>query len=217
MDHFPYCATRGDVRTVTVTVTIAPLQHLIGTGGTTGFIHIWQGADSRCLWNGAESPLAASSLKAQETFLECIGIITTTIEPLEEVITSETANLLSYALQHLRIEDRTWHLTDPYFTEEEWARVLECRTVLLHEPEELLVQLGSANELTLADVERMKGWVVRKRKISLCGCIAHNCEDDFFTNVLGVLVALQPPLNDDLGNDFASIFLTYMLKAANLT
>ena len=39
----------------------------------------------------------------------------------------------------------------------------------------------------------------------------------FYTDVLGVLVTIQPPLNDDTGSLFANVLLTHILKAANLS
>ena len=214
-------------------------------------------------------PLAASSPEAQAKFLEGVGIITTEVEPLEEVLDTDTAQLLSCALQHRRIKDSSVHLTDPYFVEEEWRNVLEekkstliqgvrarvsqpsiynslpvCsirtfRTYLKENRQELYIEGWPTLTLTpsivdaadiiweLATVENVsavpavrekgKEWLERQGEVPLCACIAHTCKDpDIFTDVLGELITIQPPLNDDTGTMFANILSVHILKVANL-
>ena len=160
------------------------------------------------LCQGRGPALAASSLKAQETFLKGVGMITTDVEPLEEILSSRDAELLSCALKHRRVTEMK--LTDPYFTDEEWERVLDNRAELLDDAEDLLA-LGTSTQ------EKAGDWIERKKRLPLCACEAHKCNSDFFTDILGVLVTLQPPLNDDSGNVFFSVFLTHVLKVADLT
>ena len=57
--------------------------------------------------------LAAGSAEAQSKFLEGVGIVTTQVEHLENVLDRESAELLSCALQHQRYNEG--RLTDPYF------------------------------------------------------------------------------------------------------
>ena len=83
--------------------------------------------------------LAACSLDAQQTFLEGVGMVTTQVEPLEEVLDSEVAEMLSCALRHKRIDNP--NLTDPYFTEEQWHNVQSKAHTLLDDAEELVEEL----------------------------------------------------------------------------
>ena len=142
-------------------------------------------------------------------------ILATDIEPLEEILSSEAAELLSCALKHQRMTDRTRKLTNPYFTDEEWERVMDNRTELLDDADELLDGLGTA----ATTHDRARDWIERKRQLPLCGCKAHKCHDDVYGRPSGVGNSPHPPppLNDDSGNVFASVFLTHILNVANLT
>ncbi|CAI8036415.1 hypothetical protein GBAR_LOCUS20400 [Geodia barretti] len=65
--------------------------------------------------------------------------------------------------------------------------------------------------------DKGKEWLESKGEVPLCACKAHKCEDpDLFTDVLGELIPLQPPLNDDTGTMFANTVLMHIIKAANL-
>ena len=131
------------------------------------------------------------------------------MEPLEDILDAETAEVLSCALQHQRYEG---NLTDPYFTEEHWRAVVKKRTALLDEAEELVEEIVSSSKQVQ---DKGREWLGRKRTIPLCTCKAHKCRDeDFFTNVVGELVKLQPP---DTGAIFADDLLSHILKAAHLT
>ena len=102
--------------------------------------------------------LAAGSATAQETFLQGVGIITTDIEPLEEILSSDAAELLSCALNHRRRADKTRKVTDPYFTVEEWERVLDNCTDLVEDADKLLE--GSTHS-----IDGAQDWKERKRSI----------------------------------------------------
>ena len=69
-------------------------------------------------------------------------MITTDVEPLEEILSSRDAELLSCALKHRRVTEMK--LTDPYFTDEEWERVLDNRAELLDDADDLLDGLGTS-------------------------------------------------------------------------
>jgi hypothetical protein len=138
-------------------------------------------------------------------------MITTDIGPLEDILSSDAAELLSCALSHRKRKDTTLTLTDPYFTDKEWEHVLKTRSDLVEDADQLLE--GSTYSVDKAEV-----WRERKRTIPLCNCTAHTCCDEaLFRNVLGLLVPLQPPLTDDSGNYCASVLLPYILKMANLS
>jgi hypothetical protein len=138
-------------------------------------------------------------------------MITTDIGPLEDILSSDAAELLSCALSHRKRKDTTLTLTDPYFTDKEWEHVLKTRSDLVEDADQLLE--GSTHSVDEAEV-----WKERKRTIPLCNCTAHTCCDEaLFRNVLGLLVPLQPPLTDDSGNYCASVLLPYILKMANLS
>ena len=119
---------------------------------------------------------------------------------------------LSCALTHKRVYDR--NLTDPYFTEEQWQSVLDA---LLDDATDIVGEVVAIVENVSTIREKGKNWLERKGNIPLCTCKAHKCQDpDFYTDVLGALVTIQPPLNDDTGSLFANVLLTHILKAANL-
>ena len=161
--------------------------------------------------------LAAGSAEAQRKFLEGVGVVSTDIGPLEEVLDSNTTEMISCALQHRKVRDSSIRLTDPYFTDEQRQTVLEGKSrVLISEAANIMEELDTTEELT-AIRQKGKRWLEKKGEIPLCACKAHKCEDpDFFTDVLGNLVTLQPPLNDDTGTIFANTLLTCIIKAANL-
>ena len=52
-------------------------------------------------------------------------MVTTDVEPLQEVLDSDAAEILSCALSHKRITKSPFKLTDPYFTKEQWEIVLD--------------------------------------------------------------------------------------------
>ena len=164
---------------------------------------------------GCES-LAAGSAEAQRKFLEGVGVVSTDIGPLEEVLDSNTTEMISCALQHRKVHYSLFRLTDPYFTDEQRQTVLEGNSrVLISEAANIMEELDTVQELTAI---RLKGkrWL-EKGEIPLCACKPHKCEDpDFFTDVLGNLVTLQPPLNDDTGTIFANTLFTCIIRAANL-
>ena len=162
-------------------------------------------------------PLTASSAEAQSKFLEGVGIVTTQVEPLEEVLNSDTAELLSCALQHRRMKDKSIHLTDPYFVEEQWRNVLEeKKSTLIVDAADIMGELTTVENVS-AVCDKGKEWLESKGEVPLCACKAHKCEDpDLFTDVLGELIPLQPPLNDDTGTMFANTVLMHIIKAANL-
>ena len=160
--------------------------------------------------------LAAGSAEAQSKFLEGVGIVTTQVEHLENVLDRESAELLSCALQHQRYKEG--RLTDPYFTEEQWKAVVAGRSALLHDAEELVTRILGSSGQVLQNPDKRREWLGRKRKVPLCDCKAHKCDnDEFFTDVLGELVKLQAPLNDNSGTRFANVLLSHILKVANLT
>ena len=150
------------------------------------------------------SPVAAGSAEAQSKFLEGVGIVTTQVEHLENVLDRESAELLSCALQHQRYNEG--RLTDPYFTEEQWKAVVAGRSALLHDAEELVTRILCSSGQVLQNPDKRREWLGRKRKVPLCDCKAHKCDnDEFFTDVLGELVKLQAPLNDNSGTRFANV------------
>ena len=151
----------------------------------------------------------AGSVDAQQAFLQGVGMIRTDVEALEDVLPTSDALLLTCALEHRRIEDS--NLTDPYFTEEEWQRVLKTRTQLLDEADDML------GDVVPTSKEKASDWVQRKRSIPLCNCQVHQCDNELYLDVLSVLVSLPKPLNDDTGNTFAQVFLAHILKSSNLT
>ena len=161
-------------------------------------------------------PLAASSVEAQTKFLEGVGLVTTKVEPLEEVLDAQTAEVLSCALSHKRIRKNPFQLTDPYFTDEQWEVVLETQTDLMDEAEGLLDSF-SPEELPTMQQQRGKEWVSKTRQVPLCNCKAHLSEGKFFIDIVVPLLPLQAPLNDNTGNVSASILLRYLLKLANLS
>ena len=160
--------------------------------------------------------LAAGSAEAQSKFLEGVGIVTTQVEHLENVLDRESAELLSCALQHQRYKEG--RLTDPYFTEEQWKAVVAGRSALLDDAEELVDGILGSSGQVLQNPDKRREWLGRKRKVPLCDCKAHKCDnDEFFTDVLGELVKLQAPLNDNSGTRFANVLLSHILKVATLT
>ena len=125
----------------------------------------------------------------RQTFLEGIGIVTTDEERLEEVLSSENAEMLSCALLHTQIDDPT--LRDPYFTEEQWCIVQSRRHKLLDDAEELVDGFLASSAESPETRQKGKEWLDRKRATLLCACKVHKCEDaDLYTDVLGVLVTI---------------------------
>ena len=120
-------------------------------------------------------PLAASSVEVQTKFLERVGLVTTEVETIEEVLDAQTEEVLSCALSHKRIRKSQFQLTDPYFTDEQWEVVLETQTDLMDEAEGLLDSL-SPEELPTMQQQKGKEWVSKKRQVSLCNCKAHMSE-----------------------------------------
>ena len=94
--------------------------------------------------------LAAHSPKAQTKFLEGVGIITTKVEPLEEVLDADEAELLSCALRHNRIPDP--RLTCPYFTDEQWEALVNDKSALLDDAEEMVELVAKGEQLFTAHV-----------------------------------------------------------------
>ena len=73
--------------------------------------------------------LAAGSTQGQHVFLEAVGMLTTEVTVLEDVLTSNEAEVFCVALSHKRMNDVG--LTDPFFTPEQWALVQQKRRTLL--------------------------------------------------------------------------------------
>ena len=86
-------------------------------------------------------------------------MVTTDVEPLQEVLDSDAAEILSCALSHKRITKSPFKLTDPYFTKEQWEIVLDGQGELLNKAEELLDTLDPVEQ------QKAKDWVENKRQI----------------------------------------------------
>ena len=69
--------------------------------------------------------LSGSSVEAQTRYLEGVGMVTTDVEPLQEVLDSDAAEILNCALSHKRVTKSPFKLPDPYFTKEQWEIVLD--------------------------------------------------------------------------------------------
>ena len=162
--------------------------------------------------------LAASTTFAQKRFLEGVGVLCADEGwELEQILDVGTAQLLSCALQHRKIQERIFGVTDPYFTDEQKVAVIDrrCSTLIADATDVIEGVVTSSKELS-ASRESGQEWLQRRREIPLCKCVAHTCPDvEFYTDVLGVLITMEPPLNDDSGTIFANLILTYILKAAN--
>ena len=148
-----------------------------------------------------EKGLAASSPKAQDLFLESVGMMVTLPLPFmaasEDVLDPKVVEVLSCALRHERV--RLSRIRDPYFTNEEWRRV---QSDLL---DDVLDGIAAATP------DQMKSWR-GKRKSELCRCIAHSCQDDLYMEVVSELVSIQPPLRDHEGGLLADVLLNYILR-----
>ena len=152
--------------------------------------------------------LAANTTVAHKLFIDTVKI-TTLDEGLEkeEVLDFTAASLINSALQHKRVDHPG--LTDPYFTEMEWKRVMKDHADMFQEAERLLSEMPSS-----IDKDQ---WLRRKHKVPLCHCLAHeSADDDFYDEVLGWLVNLKPPLNDVTGSTLTETLVKYILKVANL-
>lgn len=111
----------------------------------------------------AHAPKEQKSLGAiaQLSFLEGVGIITTQVEDLKDVLTVEESDLFSCALQHTIKDDD--FVTSTYFTPSEWDKVVKRRNALLKK----FIELHEKDE----DEEKrrkVEEWLVEERKCLYC-------------------------------------------------
>ena len=82
----------------------------------------------------------------------------------EPVLTERDVSLLTCAMSHILIEED--HLTDPYFTEDEWKEVVKRRTRDLDDAKHLLCED--------IPIEDRRGFVAQKNsELPLCNCMVH--------------------------------------------
>ena len=168
-----------------------------------------------------EKPVAlpAGSQRAQRSFLPEVGIVTTDVDPLEDILTGDDAELLSCALSHQCVEGTSVYLSDPHFTKDQWQLVLNSREALIDAGEQLVKDILDTEQVQQVSQmhQKAKTFLEKKREVPLCACKAHMSSDsDLYLHVISALVTIQPPLNDDSGNELASILLSYILKMADL-
>ena len=97
---------------------------------------------------GYES-LATGSAEAQRKFFKEVWVVSTEIGPLEEVLDSNTMEMISCVLQHGKVHDSPIHLMDPYFTDEKRQTVLEGKSrIFILEAANIMEKLDTVEELT---------------------------------------------------------------------
>ena len=106
-------------------------------------------------------------------FLAAFGLIADQTEHVhvEDVLKMEDAELLCCALSHrsmdAKAEKMGIHLTDPYYTGEEWGKLQLSQAVLVGAAREL--SEGSADQ-PVVDSQK---WLEREKTLPLCECIVH--------------------------------------------
>ena len=121
--------------------------------------------------DGRGESLTASSLKAQQTFLEGVGMVKHTSRAFRR--SSELRECTSFELCTTAQANARCNLTDPYFTPEQWQAVQEERHALLKEAHTVA---SESAEQTLPSLQyTAKEW--EKTLVPLCSCKAHESVD----------------------------------------
>lgn len=117
-------------------------------------------------------PLPAGCADAQQALLAAFQLITDEAVVLspENVLKMDEAELLCCALNHQSMnataEEMGIKLSDPYYTEEEWKKVLQSRLVLVGGAREVL-EGNTTDQSIVAD------WLKREKTLPLCDCSVH--------------------------------------------
>lgn len=145
-----------------------------------------------------------------DQFMVAVGAISSIIKvPDENLLGTEWADIFSCALGHSKKDVR---LSDPYFTDEEWDKVVTVRDNQLLDARTILRQVSTGATV----VEESKQWVETNISLAnpMCGCITH--KDPQLFNYTRNLICISPPLNDDSGYCIASTIIRYILDVVGL-
>ena len=161
----------------------------------------------------AQTSFPASSAAGQYSFLREVGMVTTAVEPLEDILTDDEAELLSCSLKHQRYDDSE---ASVYFTPEQRERQIEKKVSLVKGAKRLLKTAKQGLNTDTWDSEE-KLWQEEEERNVICCCKAHECDDaELYMAVLGRLVMVAPPLTDDTGNVLATVLLSHIIKKSGL-
>lgn len=123
--------------------------------------------------------LAAGSEKGQLAFLQAVGMISSVPVDTEPILNEEHAQLICCDLSHFQVEEDG--LTDPYFTKEEWHKVvcqrksiMSAQTVLL---KDFIGKVALNTPIKESDFMEKAQVCVDTAETTmttpLCNCIAH--------------------------------------------
>ena len=161
-----------------------------------------------------------SSPLAQTTFLQMMGLVQSSEDLWEPVLTFPDAEILSSAVNHEYYGELKSGSDDKYFTPHMYRQVVSSMTQTL----EHLPQLEAARLSDNMDVsnEISDNMIQEYNQIHPieCNCAAHKAfresSDDFFTDAIGRLVSTPSTINDHYGGELAEALLPLIFQKADI-
>ena len=161
-----------------------------------------------------------SSPLAQTTFLQMMGLVQSSEDLWEPVLTFPDAEILSSAVNHEYYGELMSGSDDKYFTPHMYRQVVSSMTQTL----EHLPQLEAARLSDNMDVsnEISDNMIQEYNQIHPieCNCAAHKAfresSDDFFTDAIGRLVSTPSTINDHYGGELAEALLPLIFQKADI-
>ena len=161
-----------------------------------------------------------SSPLAQTTFLQMMGLVQSSEDLCEPVLTFPDAEILSSAVNHEYYGELKSGSDDKYFTPHMYRQVVSSMAQTL----EHLPQLEAARLSDNMDVsnEISDNMIQEYNQIHPieCNCAAHKAfresSDDFFTDAIGRLVSTPSTINDHYGGELAEALLPLIFQKADI-